>query len=340
MTVGLLPLIIVICLKISGMAVSQGFIDTALKFPVLAIVGAILVFRRGGVIFDRRTGLATKWWGLVIPFKKETYRLDALRKVTIRRETRSSGENSTYTVYVVRVAHSEAKFHIVEPKDFPTARRKAEHIAKFLHLPLYDHTEGKVRIRQAGELDYSIREQAQSAGEKIVFPPYPEGCRIRHELSGGKLVLKTPPAGSLALALTMMTILIVAVFAILEYGLQENPIPMLGNLGIACVLLLFFRPYRSLVATGHKQITVSPDALEVCAISPIGRITRSIPANEIEEFYVTTDTDVPGDNLSGFLESGTAIVARSDRQTLCFGWKLNKEEIRWMYSAIKHTLIS
>ncbi|MCX5808371.1 MAG: hypothetical protein NTX36_03195 [Proteobacteria bacterium] len=42
-------------------------------FPIgiaFAVVGAALAFGRNGVIIDRRRQTILKWWGLIIPFKK------------------------------------------------------------------------------------------------------------------------------------------------------------------------------------------------------------------------------------------------------------------------------
>ena len=84
-------------------------------------VGAVLVFRVTGAVFDKQTGTATKWMGFLIPFTRKTVPLASLKEVLIL----PTGE--------IRIEHPEVIFII-------NNRKKAEQIAKFLGLPVQDRT--------------------------------------------------------------------------------------------------------------------------------------------------------------------------------------------------------
>lgn len=328
---------------------------------IFTSVGAAFVFGRRGVFFDKRTGMATSWWGLLIPFKKTEHRLDSLKRVALSSEIRRN-KNSTYTVYPVRVEHSGKAIHISEPKDSQKARTKAEEVAKFLNLPLADSTAGTVKVRAADELDQSIREQVQKKGETIEVSAPPVDCRIRHRLTEGKLTLEIPKVGvpGIAVAIVLPIVLLplgfAAFFASSFLG-DFKDAPLLFKVFAGVFVSLFILPVALVLgrfflrSQSAEHVTVTPDQLELKLVSPMGARVKSIPADELEEFDLQSNPGaavasngqpVPPfvQSIVGFLGGGGAMIARSDRQTLTFGTGLTEEEARWMHSLIKRVLTS
>ncbi len=108
----------------------------------LLLCGGVLIFRHGGVVFDKRKDLAMKWWGFLIPFQRKTVPLDSLTKVTITQRSHY-GEHGqvSYRDYEVHVRSAEMDFSIGSCFFHRAARRKANRIARFLLLPMYDYND-------------------------------------------------------------------------------------------------------------------------------------------------------------------------------------------------------
>lgn len=329
---------------------------------VFAAVGAGLMFGRAGVIFDKRTNQAIKWWGLLVPMKQTVVPLDAMKEVTITKEVRRS-DKSTYTVYPVRVSYGGDQFKICEPRDYQTSRHEAEEAAKFLGVELRDASGGgEGVVRQAAELDQSIREKAQAKGEVVEIPTTPAGSRIKHMLSGGKLTLEVPAPG-----VSPVMLGIVAMFCLVPVGFmaffmkdffnidEAPPLFRVFFIGFGVLFLapVLFVPGRMLLqGKSREKITVTPDHFELSLVSPFWTRSKSIPANEIEEFELIQLDRLPeggGDaqQVPQFVKSlalmaggGGTIMARSDKLTVTFGRMLSREEAEWMHALIKRVLTS
>ena len=329
---------------------------------IFALVGAGLMFGRSGIVFDKRTNQAVKWWGLLVPIKQTVVPLDSLEQVVITKEIRQS-DKSTYTVYPVRVSHGVEQFKICEPRDYMTSRKEAEEVAKFLDLELRDASSGgEGVVRQASELDQSIREQAQTKGEVVEVPPAPAGSRVKHMLSGGKLTLEVPTPGSSTVMLVGMVVVCLVPVCFMAFFLKDffklDDAPPLFRYIFIGFALLFLAPAvlvpgrMMLVAMSRERIAVTPNNLEVSLVSPLMTKSKSIPAAEIEELELIPGFRLPDrggdvDKVPEFVKGlaviaggGATIMARSDKQTLSFGRMLSREEAEWTHALIKRVLTS
>ncbi len=329
---------------------------------VFAAVGAGLVFGRGGIVFDKRTNEAIKWWGLLVPMKRTVAPLHSMKEVAITKEIRRS-DKSTYTVYPVRVAHAGDQFKICEPRDYQKARQEAEEVAKFLNVELRDASAGgEGVVRQAADLDQSIREQARAKGEIVEIPPMPAGARIRHDLNGGRLTLEIPAPGVSPVILIMAAVMFLAPVGFMAFFLQGffnlDEAPSLFRIVFYSFFLLFLAPVvlipGRMVLSGmsKERITVTPDKLELSLVAPYWTRAKSIPASEIEELELirhegnggreVNPEQVPKivKNLALLGGGGGTIMARSDKQTLNFGRMLNREEAEWALALVKRVLTS
>ncbi len=329
---------------------------------IFASVGAGFMFGRSGVTLDKRTNQAVKWWGLLVPMKRTVVALDSLEQVEIAKEIRRS-DKSTYTVYPVRLTHGAEPLKICEPRDYQQSRREAEEIAKFLGVALKDASSGgEGVVRQADELDHSIRDQVRAKGEVVEVPATPTGSRVRHELADGKLTFEIPAPGVSPVMLVVivgMCLLPLGSGAFFFTGfLGGGSEPWLFKAFIGVFVLFFVAPVilipgrMILKGKSRERITVTPQKLELSLVSPWMTRTSSLPAGEIEELELVQGARMPTGGrdaekvpqivkgIALMAGGGATIMARTDKETLQFGRMLSRAEAEWMHALIKRVLTS
>ncbi len=119
---------------------------------VFALVGAILVFGRAGLVLDRGRGWITQWYGLLVPMKRVEYLLDSIRQVEMDFSRGDSDSADTWPVTLSGEGIPKP-IAVAQPVEFAEARRIAEELARFLHKPLVDRSTGERVTRDAGHLD-------------------------------------------------------------------------------------------------------------------------------------------------------------------------------------------
>ena len=304
---------------------------------IFTLVGAALVFGRAGTILDRRARTVTSWWGLLVPFKKAVRSLNDFQAVTITHEIRRS-KNSTYSVYPVRLEGDTNKLNIEEPHDYQQARGRAEEIAKFIGFGIVDRSTGEAVVRDADALDESLRARARRTGEQPAMPAPPTGCRIIMHQAGQETVFEIPARANSAMILVPMTVIAV-VFAIAFFGFF---LPFFLNLkrgGPAWALLavfvfgLFTLPivmiwrtlFRRLISA--ERVVITAHALQLDG-SVFGKSDNNeIQLDRLEELEIKQAAQ-------------SAVVARSDQQTLEFGAGLSQEELQWLRDAIHFHIVA
>jgi len=337
---------------------------------IFASVGSALVFGRRGLRLDKREGIVTEWWGLLVPFNRKEMPLAAFRTVSIGRELRS-GRSSTYEVYPVSLTGDQSAVVLEEPQDYAEARRTAECVAGFLGLDLVDASAGRPVRRSPDELDLPLRARLERAGAMVEVPEPPPGIRTRCEMRGGRVVLALPRAGFAAAQFLgpVMTVIGTAImigvfiFATPVMKILRSPGPLrLFALGLLCVpmsvaILVAAANVLSAVGPGAR-VVVSRDVLEVHRPRLLGWRVSAIPAAEIEELIVTDERDVEEEvskvlddkrispalrrYVEGIVRARLArspcIIARSDRATLKFAEGLPESERRWIHAVVMKML--
>lgn len=327
----------------------------ALPFMLLfgslfSCAGACLMFGRAGVIFDRRTGQATKWWGLLVPFSTETRPLSDLQIVLISSEIRRS-KNSTYTVYPVRVETCKDRLNLREFQDCMQARRQAEEVAKFLGLGIRDSSSGTILVREAGTLDDSLRHQALKSGRAAEAPSPPPDCTIQYDVAGDEVAFDLPATGfKLGHLLPVMGgMLVSGFFAFFIFGALADSAPrtpgggaptldpVLAVLGIVFVSLPLVAVAVGIfiAARTRERIVASPRVLRVVRRTPLWQSVSEIPAGRIEEFFRVAP------QASNGILFGTqgSLTARSDECVLSFGASLPSADLDWLHGMI-HAVVT
>lgn len=341
----------IVCLTLTGQMTSGD--PTSTPFLLLfgglfSIAGACVMFGRSGVIFDRRSGTATRWWGLLIPFSKKSCSLSDMEEVLVTQEVRRS-KNSTYTVYPVRINTRTDLWKIREFRDYMQARRQAEEAAKFLGLGIRDSGGGTVVVRAAGTLDDSLRDQALKSGERFEMPAPPAGCRVQYDVSGDEVVFDLPATGFRPgfLLPIILSVLVSGFFAFFFFGPLEEGWKTAGRgasfgeslfsiLGLAFISLPIAIAVIGvfLGVMGREQVVASPRVLRVVRRNPLRNSVKEIPAGRVEELFRTAPRQVSAMLFS--LEG--VLTARSDDAALSFGGSLTSSELDWLHAMVRGLL--
>jgi hypothetical protein len=85
-----------------------------LIMTVSFLVGIGLILRRSGVIVCRETGRIVDWWGIIIPWVKKNYPIEASDELVMRHEEFSfSSDSQSMMVYRIRLMGKDAKKNVV-----------------------------------------------------------------------------------------------------------------------------------------------------------------------------------------------------------------------------------
>jgi hypothetical protein len=316
----------------------------AIPFGLLfSAVGAGLMFWRGGMTIDRHGGNIRTWWGFLVPWQQKEFRMEDAQAVTLSSEVRRS-KNSSYTVYPVRLHGEKLQVDVESPRDYPEARRHAEQLATFLHLPVRDSSTGTLVEREAGRLNENLRQRAQRKGAPRQVPPPPTGCRILSRIRGGTAEFAIPARGYRpALFLLFVPVLLFSGFAyffVLRHFLGGDG-PLADRwpfvLFAAAFLILPLVAMAGVImrqATVEERVVVSPQSLRVEKRTRFSNQTTEIPAAELEDLDLGNAQ--PGEGATFSARRG--ICARSDQASVVFGTALSPDELHWLRDVIEYVV--
>jgi hypothetical protein len=320
--------------------------------PVLAIlpfglvftgVGAGIALGRSGVVADRSTKTLTKWWGLVVPFKRTVVSFGEISAVTICREVRRS-KNSTYTVFPVRIRHANGEVNVEEARRFERARARSEEFAKFLNVDIEDTSTGTTIVRKAGTFDESLRDRLRREGRPAERPVEPPGCRVVSSVAGTEASFALPARGfgiGEVIGLGVLGIW-TTVWAVVALG--ALPAAIGGDDGMPLPVLVFMVPFGLLwfglpllgmamlvnSARAIETVTVSPRELRLQRTGMFGAKSTAIPSAELEELHIGG-----ADDATSATAARRVVIARSDRATIQFGSSLGPNELTWLHDVVR-----
>ena len=106
---------------------------------LLVGVGLVLGFRRSGLVVDRRTGRARRWWGVLLPWASREYTRDQLRAVCVvrYRPKRVGG-----WFYQLQLETARRAVLLREAADAGDIQGHGQDLAEALGLPLLDESGG------------------------------------------------------------------------------------------------------------------------------------------------------------------------------------------------------
>ncbi len=307
---------------------------------LFALVGGLMVFGRAQHRIDRRQAVVESSFTALVTLRRKQIPLGRFRYVWVTREVRSSrgrsGSSRSATVYPVRLAGDRDRIDWETVSSPERARRSAEELAKFVRLPLHDSSTGTEQIREADTLDESLRGRASRECLDVVVPDRPALLRSIVTRRGDTVRVTFPREFRRAVGAAI-------VWSIVGYSLTSAP-GIVADLGerlrglsprldrppfvdhpallvvIPVVLLALLWIANTIT---RVSAVASSDSLRVEVHRLLGRRTRTIPASELEELYLSAKT----------------IVARSDRKTLSIGGNTDLVEAEYLHAVLKAALL-
>ncbi|HQP41174.1 MAG TPA: hypothetical protein PK004_06960 [Smithella sp.] len=345
---------------------------------VFALVGALLVFGRSGIILDRARGRVIQWYGLLVPMKRNEYLLDSVDQVEMNFSPGDSDSPATWPITLS--GRSIAKsLSIVQPASFAEARKVAEELSRFLRKPLMDSSTGEKIIRDFDHLNESYRDRIRRKSETInTLSPEPvhKRSRIEHTSEGMTITIAEPSPGWIhylsALAPLVFAGMVIWLFL---PRADIHSMPVIFRYFFP-VFIGFFMAVPVLVILGKKAgmktpfevITVTETNLRVEALRHGKQTTVEIPVSELEDLVAPSRQEImdavtyPGMKNISLGRTGTArmpdgrpmlrfllalmkmagsrgIIARSDNVEVEFARGLDDAEVAWLFALIKKTII-
>ncbi len=319
-------------------------IPAFMSIPFL-LIGAGFLFGRSGLILDRRRKKVVQWWGLLVPFSKTENDFQDLERVDISVERR--GGKNKVTVFPVTLKGKGKPIEIEAPQTHFAARTLAEKVAKFLQFGIMDNSMGVGVFREAGTLDEPLRDRILRQDGPAPAPPADEHRRGRIQYQTrdetGAFILPRigfTPALMLSLgiggfvALVFAGVFLIPILSIL--GQKDGALPALIMIGFfftpIIISILGMLVYGLKTSTTQEKLLASPRGIVIERTTCFGKTQFSMSATELEEL----DRGTRGPTGSIFQDP--VLYARSDKTELDFGHGLTRDELDWLWKAIRHHL--
>lgn len=339
------------------------FVGVGLLFLAIGIAAALW---RHELRFDLMARRYTRLRGFWPTPRLMEGSLDEVEGVILVQEERTSSSkhgSHTYIVWVAKLPFrgEEKPVDVHESRDEAEAYRRAESLAKKLHISLMDRTQIEERVIAPDKLDETLAQRlaAKSKGwgfaTSVSGPPM--GSRIVYDDTPPRRTILLPPIGYnfLTIFLVLFGLLFAAAGGFVLYAkltgmdISENPegagwiiAPIFILIGAGIALL------GAAISTGRDAVREEGDAL-LFVWSALGRDwrTKRIPKHEVEEIDIRYTAEpatgrrsrVNVGNIGVALGGGARtpnqeVVVRSDRHVARLGKGLSGEEQQWLRDAL------
>jgi hypothetical protein len=336
------PVRILFGVLVAGLA-SYGQLDAwnerawaKLTFATLAALGGIaIVALRRVLVLDRRRGAVEVSRGFLVPHFSRSEPLEQFSRVSIHVGGQSSDRGVT-TAYPVQLEGRDVKIEIDEPGYWEPARNLGEEIASFVRLPLHDpDRSGKVGPddldRTAGRRDGHVNPVSQ---------PRTLRCRIEEETDARLRVYIPNPDPQPFIGLCLL----VGCFLLIPLSIDAF-IPLLAGRRVDLadaaipVFILAWVVFNGVGAalTHGGGLEVTPASLRMSFLRPWGVRVLTIPASELEDLLILEPEMGGPRSLLAYFSDGV-LVARSDRESVRFGYGMKRNELAWLRAKIVSVL--
>lgn len=307
---------------------SGGDVSIAVKLPfaaVFAAVGLWLWRSNGPITIDRAAGTLTHRAAAFSLAPAKTQDLRDFTAVRINRETRRVRKKNgyrEYDVYCVRLQSKQDPLLLDEPRQYLPARRIAERIAAFVHVPLADAGSGPETVRDPDDINKPLQTKLRESAVRTSWPPPLEDNRVVVERAGDETILilprpKKPDAFTIVIEIVGTGIVLWIATLLTRTFLRAYYLPVLAGLIVLGAL--------ASIAYSRKQTVV----------------IVSLRGLRIEHRYrwITDRETLNVDALEELRQGPRELAAFSDVRTLHFGETLHPDEREWVASAICAALL-
>ncbi|HQL98414.1 MAG TPA: hypothetical protein PLS33_09750 [Smithella sp.] len=344
---------------------------------VFALVGALLVFGRSGIILDRSRGRVIQWYGLLVPMKRKEYLLDSVDQVEMNF---SPGDNDSPATWPIKLSgrNITKPLSVVQPASFTEARKVAEELSRFLRKPLVDSSTGEKIERDSDHLNESYRDRIRRKGEAtsiLPMEPVHKRSHVERTSEGLTIAIPEPSPGRIQYIIALAPLVFVGIVVWFFLSRADfDSMPVIFRYFFP-VFIGFFMAVPVLVILGKKAgmktpfevITVTETNFRVEALRHGKQTTVDIPVSELEDLVAPSRQEImdavtyPGMKNISLGRTGTArmpdgrpmlrfllalmkmagsrgIIARSDNVEVEFARGLDEAELAWLFALIKRTI--
>jgi hypothetical protein len=268
---------------------------------VFTAVGGALSFGRGWTTIDSTRREVITQYGLVVPMYTNSRRIDEFHTVILGFVRGDSDSADTYPVTLRSSAGVDLKLD--SSTQYGEARAYATAVAALLRLDFEDATSDHPVRRAAGQADMSLQQRLQMDGLQNE-PARPPDARsqVTRELDGLRITIPNPRAHPVAIALTLIPVVISAVFVspLFRFFRQTRTPDPVGWVFIGFIMLFFGVLPATTALNGYLRsrrgrtiVTVSPRGIDIrergaWKIGPV----NSLPASEILDIDFSTSESV------------------------------------------------
>lgn len=194
------------CAGIFVILVGLGFVPVdnpatvpAWASPLLALVGlafmavgASLVFSRNWITLDSTQRVVEKEWGLLVPMRTRTHRLDDYTSVMLRFV---QGDSDTADQFPVSLkSRAGADLPLCSSTQYGESRTWASDIARYLRLAIEDATTDHPRAMSPEDAERPLQQRLQRAQEQEPNAERPSTARsdVTEEIGSVRIVIPVP----------------------------------------------------------------------------------------------------------------------------------------------------
>lgn len=267
---------------------------------VFAAAGFAMVFGRNGTTIDLRKRQILQWWGLLVPFKRNTHSLDLFNTVRLSKESGDSDSSDTYPIYL-EGSITGNRLRINASTDYQTAKYSAEELSRFLNFTMDDDTSAVRIIRKPGELNESLQKRMRKnrqVSHSLPRKPFEMHSKIKQ--TGEGYTIEIPWTNQKKSGLAHLIInLVVAGIVTYCFLLPILSLPMpdlIHYIFIGFILLCFILgPIISTLLklrkkkTCHTRITLTSTFLKIEDCSHRKTEITNIAFSELEELVLPTE---------------------------------------------------
>lgn len=248
-----------------------GWLALLLMGTMFSLVGGALTFGRSWTTVDATQRLVIKQFGLLVPMRSQTYRLEAYTAVTLGFE---EGDSDTADRFPVGLkGHSGQDLRLWSPAQYADARACAAAVAEHVQLELEDASTGHpVRLRGAHS-DVPLRERLRhDAPEVDVSRPGDSRSSVTPTPEGAQIVIPKPRVHPAALFFSLIPVVMILVVAeplgqVFRQTQTPDPVGwiVLGFLFFGFVFLPLSTVLHALVRSrrGRTIVTASRDGVRI-----------------------------------------------------------------------------
>ena len=340
-------------------------------------VGGALVFGRSWMTIDRAQREVVKQWGLLVPLRGHSVRLEAYTAVTLGYVQGDSDSAESFPLTLK--ARSGPDLRLCSLSQYAKAREYARAIAEHLHLQIEDASTDHSITLSPNQIDLPLRHRArQDATEDHDVPRPPDArSQVRREMGEVTIIIPVRRQHVLVLATTLIPIAIVLTIGppLATFFRESNTPNVVGWAFLGFLALLFgFLPLTTIVGAfvrsrrgativevskqrlrilergAWKTRTImSADTADVLDVDYSSRESSLASAKRATEQQVLQAYPSEAPAVRSGVERivvklarfarGKGITVKTRTGLTTFGERLDDAEVRYLHSIVRRTLI-